>query len=123
MVLNEGLFDHDIAEILVDPGIRRQQTLHDFLKINHATGYEFQRIIIPARDQMAFDTIVDILKRGLSPRKVDLPVILESDFGKHHQRLALSLGINLRRIASDISCILQFFSPHQAGAGAEVQQF
>ena len=96
----------------------QRQTLHDLLIIDDTAGDKFQEIVIPPRDQMAFDAIVDFLERGLGFGEVNLSVILEGDFGKHDQRFAQALQINLCRIASYISCVLQFFDPHQAGTGA-----
>lgn len=46
MGFNEGGFDNDIAEILVDPDILVDQPLHDILVIDNSGGHEFQQIVI-----------------------------------------------------------------------------
>lgn len=122
MRLDDGGLQHDEGEIFVDADVHVGQAFHDRLVFADAGGDEFQEIVVAARDQMAFDHLVHLLDGRQEAGEIDLPVVLEGDFGEDGERLPELADIDLRRIAVDIAFGLQLLHSHQAGAGREIDQ-
>ena len=122
MRLGEGRLDDDEAEILVDADLGIDQPLHHRLIVADPRGHELDKIVVAARDQMAFHRLLDLLQRLLKAGKVDLAVVLQGDLGEDGQGRAQLGHVDLRRIAGDIARLLQLLNAHQAGAGRQVDQ-
>ena len=103
MRFDQGRFQHDEAEVLVNADIRIEEPLHQRLILFDSGGDEFYEIVVASRNQMALDHLIDLLDRSKKSREVELTVVLQSDFGEHRQRLAQFSDIDLGRITLDIA--------------------
>ena len=101
MGFHDGGFQHDKAEVFVDADIHLHEAFHDGLVFADPCGDEFYQIVVPTRNEMAFDDGIDLLDRREKAREIDLPMILQSDFGENGQGLPELGDVDLGGIAGD----------------------
>ena len=96
MLLGKRRLQHHEAEKLVDAQIAVDQPFDDQLVFVDPRRHELHKVIVTARDQMAFDAVVDVAKRFLKAGKVDLAVVLQREFGEDGQGRPQPCQIDLR---------------------------
>src|SRR3990167_4731977 len=103
MVLDEGGFDDDVAEIFFDAIIAFEHTLDDRLIVRDTARHEFQQIVIAAANQMAFDDLVELRDTAFETRKVAATVLAERNLGEYRQDLAQLVPVAVCALAGDVA--------------------
>src|SRR5262249_28311018 len=81
-VLHNWRFQHNVAEVLLDPDIAFEQVFHALLIVVDVAAYETQQIIVTAADKMTFHQLVNVAHIGLESYEIFLAVIDQGDFGE-----------------------------------------
>lgn len=92
---------YDETEIFVDADIHLDQAFHDRLVFADPCRDEFHEIIVPTRDEMAFDNGINLFDCCEEAREINLPVIFEGDLGEDGQSLTELGNVDLGGIAGN----------------------
>jgi len=83
VALDEGRLHHDVAEVLPDAHVAREELFGELLVVGHAAREELQQVVVAARNEVAFDALVEeVLGRNLNVEKYFSYVVMKSAFVK-----------------------------------------
>lgn len=63
MHFDQGRFQDDEGEVLVNADLQIEELLHDRLALVDSGGDKFYEVIVASRNQMAFDKLIDPSRR------------------------------------------------------------